>query len=131
MDSKQTLIALVFASNTGPLFNVDGTFLEFLSPFGPNLAFFAVIFYLIYYAILDPIAAVKTINFLLFFLINMLFIRLSLLQSFSHSVIQQLNSYKQTPMLTKSLFTFMSLLGFSNSLDMVSLKREVPNYWII
>ncbi|KAG2212876.1 hypothetical protein INT46_009668 [Mucor plumbeus] len=49
--------ALVFASNTGPFFNVDGTIFAFLKPFGPNLAFFTVIFYLTYYAILDPIAA--------------------------------------------------------------------------
>ncbi|CEP18723.1 hypothetical protein [Parasitella parasitica] len=49
--------ALVFASNTGPLVTVDGTALAFLKPFGPNLAFFTVVFYLTYYAILDPIAA--------------------------------------------------------------------------
>lgn len=51
--------ALVFASNTGPLVNVDGTVVAFLKPFGPNLAFFTVVFYLTYYAILDPIAAVS------------------------------------------------------------------------
>lgn len=51
--------ALVFASNTGPLVNVDGTVFAFLKPFGPNLAFFTIVFYLTYYAILDPIAAVS------------------------------------------------------------------------
>ncbi|KAI8884691.1 hypothetical protein K501DRAFT_217142 [Backusella circina FSU 941] len=49
--------ALVFAANTGPFFNVQDTPLAFLSNFGPNLSFFTVVFYLIYYAILDPIAA--------------------------------------------------------------------------
>jgi hypothetical protein len=50
-------VALVFAANTGPLFNVNGTPLAFLSKFGPNLSFLTVLFYLGYYAILDPMAA--------------------------------------------------------------------------
>ncbi|KAI8987676.1 hypothetical protein BDF20DRAFT_282099 [Mycotypha africana] len=49
--------ALVLVSNTGPLINVDGTVFSSLKPFGPNLAFFTIVFYSIYYAILDPIAA--------------------------------------------------------------------------
>jgi hypothetical protein len=53
------MIALVFAANTGPLVNVKGTLLNSLSSFGPNLSFFVVLFYLTYYAILDPIAAVS------------------------------------------------------------------------
>lgn len=52
--------ALVFSANTGPLFSVKGTLMDCLSGFGPNLSFFTVLFYLTYYAILDPIAAVST-----------------------------------------------------------------------
>ncbi|GAA5806121.1 hypothetical protein EDC94DRAFT_608799 [Helicostylum pulchrum] len=54
--------ALVFTANTGPLFNVKN---KFLSAFGPNLSFFTVLSYLVYYAILDPIAASIASPFLL------------------------------------------------------------------
>ncbi|RCI05308.1 hypothetical protein CU098_013407 [Rhizopus stolonifer] len=57
--------ALVFAANTGPLVNVKDTPFEFLLPFGPNLSFFGAVFYLTYYAILDPIAASLAAPFLL------------------------------------------------------------------
>lgn len=128
------LEALVFASNTGPLLDVKGTIFEFLSPFGPNLAFFVVVFYLIYYAILDPIAAVKKKKkraFLQKVIILMSNNRHSFLQSSLHSAIQQPNSCRLILMLTKSPFTFTLLLGFSNSLDTVLLKREARNCWIM
>ncbi|KAI8350866.1 hypothetical protein BD560DRAFT_427343 [Blakeslea trispora] len=49
--------AAVFMANTGPLVDLRNTSLEFLSVFGPNLSFFVALFFIIYYAILDPIAA--------------------------------------------------------------------------
>ncbi|KAI8331888.1 hypothetical protein BC941DRAFT_437837 [Chlamydoabsidia padenii] len=47
--------ALVFGAKTGPLVSI--TSLRWLKLMGPNLGFFIVTFYSIYYAILDPVAA--------------------------------------------------------------------------
>ncbi|KAI7903800.1 uncharacterized protein BX663DRAFT_505282 [Cokeromyces recurvatus] len=57
--------ALVFCANTGPLFNVKDTLLDFLTPFGPNLSLIVVVGYFLYYAILDFVAASIASPFLL------------------------------------------------------------------
>lgn len=51
----------MFAANTGPLVDVSGlpSSLQWLKLFGPDLGFFAVIFYSVYYLFLDPVAAVS------------------------------------------------------------------------
>jgi hypothetical protein len=56
-----TTIALVFAANTGPLVDVNAlpTSLQWLKLFGPDLGFFTVVFYSVYYLFLDPVAAVS------------------------------------------------------------------------
>ncbi|KAI8084601.1 uncharacterized protein BX664DRAFT_337360 [Halteromyces radiatus] len=51
--------ALVFGAKTGPLINIGNlpTSLKFLKLMGPNLGFFIVTLYSLYYAALDPIAS--------------------------------------------------------------------------
>ncbi|CAO3683544.1 unnamed protein product [Umbelopsis ramanniana] len=51
--------ALVFASNTGPLLDVSAlpSSLQWLKLFGPDLGFFAAVFYFVYYLFLDPATA--------------------------------------------------------------------------
>ncbi|SAL95469.1 hypothetical protein [Absidia glauca] len=50
--------ALVFGAKTGPLVTLPSS-LRFLKVLGPNLGFFTVTFYTMYYAILDPVAALR------------------------------------------------------------------------
>ncbi|KAG2174064.1 hypothetical protein INT44_000178 [Umbelopsis vinacea] len=54
-----TFTALVFASNTGPLLDVSAlpSYLQWLKLFGPDLGFFAAVFYSVYYLFLDPATA--------------------------------------------------------------------------
>ncbi|KAJ2960506.1 hypothetical protein NQZ79_g4146 [Umbelopsis isabellina] len=51
--------ALVLAANTGPLVDVSSlpASLHWLTNFGPDLGFFAVVFYSVYYFFLDPLTA--------------------------------------------------------------------------
>ena len=51
--------AFVWASNTGPLVGDDEESLWSKTPFEPNLAFFAALFYVCYYLLLEPIAGVS------------------------------------------------------------------------
>ncbi|KAI9277171.1 hypothetical protein BDA99DRAFT_456773 [Phascolomyces articulosus] len=53
--------ALVFGAKTGPL--ISGV-PRFLKPFGPNLSFFTVVGYHLYYAVLDPVASTLAAPFL-------------------------------------------------------------------
>ncbi|CAG8497905.1 5474_t:CDS:2 [Paraglomus brasilianum] len=48
--------SFVWASNTGPLVGYDEDSLWSKTPFEPNLAFFAALFYVCYYLLLEPIA---------------------------------------------------------------------------
>ncbi|CAO3626363.1 unnamed protein product [Cunninghamella blakesleeana] len=51
--------ALVLGARTGSLINVNNlpSALKWLKTMGPNLSFFTVTFYIMYYAVLDPIAS--------------------------------------------------------------------------
>jgi len=51
--------SFVWASNTGPLVGYDEDSLWSKTPFEPNLAFFAALFYVCYYLLLEPIAGVS------------------------------------------------------------------------
>ena len=51
--------AFVWASNTGPLVGDGEESLWSKTPFEPNLAFFAALFYVCYYLLLEPIAGVS------------------------------------------------------------------------
>ncbi|ORY95885.1 hypothetical protein BCR43DRAFT_557753 [Syncephalastrum racemosum] len=55
--------ALVFGARTGPLVRLPAS-LSFLKPFGPNLSFFTVAGYSLYYTLLDPIASALYAPFL-------------------------------------------------------------------
>lgn len=58
---ETSFTALVFASNTGPLLDVSAlpSSLQWLKLFGPDLGFFAAVFYFVYYLFLDPATAVS------------------------------------------------------------------------
>lgn len=60
---ETTFTALVFASNTGPLLDVSTlpSSLQWLKLFGPDLGFFAAVFYSVYYLFLDPATAVSAL----------------------------------------------------------------------
>jgi hypothetical protein len=56
-------VALVFGAGTGPLLSMSflPSSLKWLKVLGSNLGFFTVTLYSVYYAALDPIAAVRTV----------------------------------------------------------------------
>ena len=50
---------MVWAANTGPLLPYEEDSLWRLTPFVPNLSFFAIMFYIGYYILLEPVAGVS------------------------------------------------------------------------
>ena len=62
------LLALVFGAKSGPLISGGP---QWLKTFGPNLSFFTIVGYHLYYSILDPVASVS------FYFLKRLFYNLS------------------------------------------------------